>query len=90
MINPNATAIATPRTSASAAARTIFAQTRWPRPTRPRASRPITFSSRSEASEPAASISARKVIVSAIAVACTCAESAEVRPRLPVCAIWIG
>jgi len=38
----------------------------------------------------AASISARKVIVSAIAVACTCAESAEVRPRLPVCAIWIG
>src|SRR5205823_3625343 len=64
MITPKATAIAIPRTRASAAARATFAQTRWPSPTSPRASRPITFSSRSAASEPAASISVRNVIVS--------------------------
>ena len=51
-----------------------------PAPARPRTSRPITFSSRSEATAPAASRSARNEIVSAIPYACTCAESSQLRP----------
>ena len=77
MISPKTTAIVMPRASASAAASATFAQTRCPSATSPRASRPITFSSRSAASAPAASSSARKVIVSASAYACTLAESSR-------------
>ena len=59
-------------------------------PTSPRESRPITFSSRSEASAPAASTSARNVSVSASAYACTCAPSSQVRPWFPTSVSPIG
>ena len=64
MTSPKASAIASPSASATAAASATFDQTSCPSPTSPRASRPTTFSSRSAASDPAASSSARKVIVS--------------------------
>src|SRR5262249_4895714 len=61
---PNASDIARPSASATAAASATFDQTSCPSPTSPRARRPTTFSSRSAASDPAASRRARKVIVS--------------------------
>ena len=67
MITPKASAIVRPTTNETTAASATFAETSSPIPTSPRASRPTTFSSRSAASEPAASTNVRKLIVSASA-----------------------